>query len=488
MLMISSSIPHRIREKLFTIDHKKLSLSSRHFLMELHYEMNRYRINKNDIEHVTKMLEEVKQKVKIYLYVFSNSLIDKKYEYESALNYSMSCHDLKLMYDYAFEWNPLSFEILDSYRDFLEKISGDVILSDLLNKKAIFLNNSLIQTNDQKPKIKSKSEKLQKSDKPQNNFDFEFTERLKIQKLLDKVSHFTFKITTLFVLILFFKFLFPYYNYNDFITKKFLPPMEYFNMTHSPSFFKISFLSWFISKYFEQYGQKSTPVKIVNNFGGLNNMIIYLSNLNCYTDKKPIFDYSLEKTIELKTNFYTIFSENSLSLSSKANNFENLARIEHRLHEIFDDMEVLIDRYEMCAKDMRSKSIFSQIKTEFFISLILLIIFSYIVLVSNKKEIMKAIEVFSGIEMSTLEEFRSKLFIQFNQNSFGYPSQEIDNDGALDLEEIEENDNNNLNQNFDLSDLSGKPKFFCLTLTWEIHLHSLPWFGFCFSFDMLLLL
>ena len=70
MLMISSSIPHRIREKLFTIDHKKLSLSSRHFLMELHYEMNRYRINKNDIEHVTKMLEEVKQKVKIYLYVF----------------------------------------------------------------------------------------------------------------------------------------------------------------------------------------------------------------------------------------------------------------------------------------------------------------------------------------------------------------------------------------------------------------------------------
>lgn len=448
MLMISSSIPHRIREKLFQIDIKKLSISAKYFLCELQYEMNKYRLSEIDIFERISFLQNEKLKTKIALYAFSNSLCDSqyfKYKYNLIVNFALMSHRFKQMCNYSVSSTPLSQDLLFMFSDYLYKCAGDHVLINKINEKVQNLKGSLIQTGEMKPEVIVSSNTLGYESDSQD----EFSKKIMNQKALDSTSDTSlmcFKFLSLCIIVdLFFPpmTMYKYTNSIEFI------PDAFFNYMHSPSFFKSYYtivnIEWFLNSMNYTLGNNSLPSKY--EWIGYHILAQYLNVAKCPKDNQRVINVESSELINFKEKFYNFCSKLFIQTKDDPYYWKALQDGHQSLVYMYGLFTPLIDRYIDCASSIKMKVRTNHIVHTTIATIVLMVFVAICLLYSAKSGIRKALNVFSAIETQTLDEFRSSLYVQIHhQPSYRTEDHELNDDGALDLEEIEADD---YQQNFD---------------------------------------
>lgn len=450
MLMVHSIIPYHLRQKIKDIDIRQFKFSSKPLLCEIQYFIDKLNDSPDDVEHSIAIMEDMKQKTKIALYSFSNSLCDatlSKQRYTCALNYALLSQKLMDMAEYSLDGNPLSMELNLSFSDYLLRIGGDFIRNVRLRKQAESIKTNFIKTDDENHLNLNEKSKTEKDES-------DLEQILSYQRALDSISHLPSKIMLIIALIYGFFFLFPIVSLEYYTSISAINPDVYFNHQHAPTQFKIYFALSNIQKYINMYNFTDIcdicayirPVSI-------NNIVLYLNSIVCPIDNKPIFDGAGENVTKFPDQFINFMANQKIVYRNTSFLKDRLERsyLElNRMNLVFDS---LIDRYFQCANNLENDSNLLQYvaagATSFFVLLafILLLIFYY------NPSILKMVDVFSGIEVQTLEEFRSNLFITIHRQRSTFETEmEVDNDGALDLEEIEDDENNHFGQS-DYTDL-----------------------------------
>lgn len=454
MLLLSSSLPHNVREKLFNIDYHNLSSSLRHFLCELQYEMNKFRPNSYDIEETMMFLQVQKQRCKIILYSFLNSLCDThyyKYIYPILFNLAMNIHDFKLMCSYNFEGIPLSTEITNLYQDFLENIAGDVVQSEIMREYCEKRKISLIQTADSKPDI-FLSESVSSEVSTNRSVD----QRVYFQKSLEMT------ITTplyIFLIVIFgvvLDLFLPPLTQFRYIKSIELDPDLYFDYTHSPSFFKAYFTELNIESFLNSIGQTQGNKSLFRNYPvvSFHTFTQYLNSVICPIDREPVFDAQSQHLINFKNSFYNLCSRTYVTTTENHSYYETLHEAHHSINEMFKNFENITERYEKCSSSIKINLKTNSIRENLLGAAGVLLVAGISIILIPRQYIKKMISTFKGIEISTLEELRTSLYVQIHRSKNAQTdSTDLDNDGILELEELEVDDGNPLFNDNDYSDL-----------------------------------
>ena len=169
----------------------------------------------------------------------------------------------------------------------------------------------------------------------------------------------------------------------------------------------------------------------------------YLSSFTCKIDNKPIIDIEKYDFNKFNNNYYNILSKRLILSKFDPNNFENLKQSHLEFEKLSGIIEYISDRYCHCALLMKTDKPVFRIIVPFFITLTSVSLFCFCNVFLTRRYLQTIVKILEGIETSTIEEFRSNLYIQINtmNKSGNFNDIDVDNDGALDLEELEDNYN-----------------------------------------------
>lgn len=449
VLYMSSTIPRRIREKLFQIDKRNLSFLSRPFLLELQFEMNKLMINHDDIETVTNLLDEENQMTKIALYAFTNSICDshfKKSKMPTLINYAMQAHRFELIANYAIEGNPQSTEILNMYRDFISKYSGNFLMSEKISAQSSKSNYQLIQM--------QPSDTLDFDKKPPtNNADISMS--LSRQKALDIIPVYPLQFVKIIGAIMVISLIFPIFTTMKFVESSSFVPYKYFANEHSPSFFMLSLSLDIVDMFFVSFndtlfGRSETLLEVPYIF--YTTVQQYIEKFTCPIDNKPVI---INGSAELVDEFYDMVSIKYLRYTTDPNGWLVLRQVHERIEKIHNHLLPIIERYNNCAQNMPNYPNLTDVWIFLCIDIFLVLALIIVTPILVYRYMKKIIAVLEGIELATIEEFRSNLYVQISKSkrSESFNEFEIDNEGVLELEEIEADDRHYTNNRSDYTEI-----------------------------------
>lgn len=444
-LNIIGTIPHRIREKLFHVDVRKLSLASKPFLYELQYEMNKLQVNEDDVHNLTYLLEEEKQMTKIYLYAFVNSLCEMHYDdskFNTLLNFAMRSHRFKKMSEYAIEGNPRSKELMNIYRDYLTKYSGDFCRC----RQLLVQNDQTKFTLLTDPSRNGITNfKIKNPSKEKQNFDEMYSQSLSQQKALDNISLYPDTFAKWIVVVMAIYMMLPIVSVSTISSVTNFYSYDYFHQTHSPLYMKISLAITDLDNFYKYFGEEfienSTISKNLKDVY-FADVVQFLGKYMCTIDKKPIIDVLRPTNINYMKIFYKMMALKEMTSTNEDFNFRNLRYIHYFIDSFNESIQPIVIRYIRCSNYFREGPHVTWLYIMFSLIIVLYVIMAIFNVFLTKKYLNKIISVFNGIETATLEEFRSNLFIQINnvRVQSGIHRFSVDNEGALSLEELEVDD------------------------------------------------
>ncbi|EAX86871.1 hypothetical protein TVAG_020810 [Trichomonas vaginalis G3] len=366
------------------------------------------------------------------------------------------------MADYAVDGNPMSSDLLNIYSDYLMKYDGDFVTREKLTAKD--------KTKYLLIKKSSKDEGSLKLNNPQEEQkdEFENTYNLYHQKAIDILPIYPVIYMKIISTILVVMLIFPIYSTALYIRSSKFVPSDYFQNTNSPSFFKITMSLENINMFFESFNEtlitKNSSLNIVNKIS-YRSIEEYLNTFTCPIDEKPIVAGAMNQSKSFLEYYYDIMSNRLIFYSDDENGWHSLRETHCRLHTFTQLLEPVINRYFNCAKLIVNEKNSVNIKASLGVSVFFLLWLLFFVTFIPKRYLKKIITVLKGIEVATLEEFRSNLFITLNtlmsprRNNPSTEQFEVDNDGALELEELEVYENNHRNETVDINQLDTQQPF-----------------------------
>lgn len=393
-------------------------------------------------------MEDMKQKTKIALYAFSNSLCEnflEKQKFTCALNYAITAQMLMDMAEYALEGNPLSMELNLCFADYLNKVSGDFIRNVELRKQAVSIKTSFIKTDDDS----RLSMKIKSIDNISPNTTEDLQQIISHQKALDNISHLPLILITILAVFFGILFFFPDVSLNDYINNGAINPNYYFDHQHSPVHFKIYFAISTLQTYMALFNAtKNCSVCKYSYPISITTIQQYLNSITCPIDDKPIFNGASDDAPAFAEDYYFFMANKFIRYDNDTELEDYLRKSYHDLSNLTVVFDSIIDRYLMCSNDIKDEKKLLQYIIPCAVFVLFFILFIIVVYCLFVPTIYKIVHIFGSIELQTLEEFRSNLFITIHhQNSSTFEHEiEVDNDGALDLEEIEAEDNAHIGQ------------------------------------------
>lgn len=436
MLMILNNIPYRIRMKLFDIEVIDLSVSLKQSLYTILFEVNRIRTNFEDMQEAMQILENKKQRAKISLYAFVNSLIESNSNFAkevNCINFAVASLEYKAMAKYNLERNYLYTDLINSYVDYLLKIDGDYINSGKIMNSVGSIKHSLVRVNESHQILN-----FNEVEKPSNSNVNNFSEMISNQKALEIVPNWSLRLIIFTSLVLLVSNFFPLLTIKSHERERGFNNDQYFQHSHSPPFFICAYTIWNINIYLILMNN-SLDANIMKQFEipGLNNLREYLSKVQCMNDGKSVMGGIYDDPDIFSDEMYELYAYRYAQYYVSPNEiaFKNT----HQSLEICHDLFIpLIQRYVDCALSLEKDTSFKLIGTCCGVSFLFLVINVIVIFGSLGGVVNKMVKIYNGIEATTLEEFRSNLFVTIHskKSSETIPDN-IDNDGALELEEIE---------------------------------------------------
>ena len=453
LLFMLSLTPSSVRDKLFLLDPNSVSLRSRQLLCDIQHEINKINTLQEDVEEYMPFLEDYKLKAKISLYALVNALLDgdKYTKLVKAINFVLVSQTYRSIADYFIESVPQAVDIINSYADYLKKYAGDYIvywkLVDQMNriKSGKF---SLFVTNE----AQTLSDKIEDQQEEKSN---DKAQVISAQNAVDSIRSLSGDfLVFLCVLIVFILFL-PFMTKNSNLERDGFVHYEYFNYAHMPAHFMLMYTLSNIGYYYRYHdwalGEKNYTLSTVYGIHGYNYMRNYLDNINCPCDDMPVLRATSEEASHFASTFYNMTSMRYITVE-----IDDSASPPNTMHMQLEDMyiifESMTERYKMCAQQFSNQISFIFLYAIIGLAVLLFALYIYVIFRTVKFDTAGILEVLSGIESQTLEEFRSNLFVGIHAKHTKPVDEidtvdDIDNDGALELDEIEAEEVNHVGQN-----------------------------------------
>lgn len=325
-------------------------------------------------------------------------------------------------------------------------------MSDIIKKRAAQSKNILIMTTNDKAPIKIDDTE----EKVDLNEIAETSRKISMQKSIDLTPNFPLIIFVLVGMALFIDLFLPALTMSSYVASIEFNPTQYFDYHNSPPFFKAYYLDATLEAYMRSFESTlgNQSIFAATEWIGFHALMQYLNKAICPIDGKFILNSTSSDSLDLKIKFYNLFSQVHIFLESDPHAWITLHNTYDSMNNLFNLFDPIAQRYINCSDAVKINLRTNNILNNFYLTISLLILFAIVVIFLPKRYIMQMIHIFSGIEVSTLEEFRAALFLQAHSNKMiKYRSSEINQDGALDLEEIEADEGQFAYDHSDYSDL-----------------------------------
>ena len=449
ILFMLGLMPSVVREKLLTMDHFSVSSSSKQLLCDLQYEVSKINYSKTDNEYCSALLEEKKTKAKISLYAMVNAFLDgdDKQKRIKALNFAIESNKYMSLCEYCISGLPQSMDIIVSYADYLKKYAGDFIRSLRLTKHVESIKSgkySLFKTENTIP-IQDCIDYHHEDEDPDR------AQEISSQRTVKSIKSFSYYVLIVISVMLCILLYFPYLTNKSQQDRDGFTPDDYFNYTHLPSHF-MAIYSLTNSKYFYVHnnwtlGSKFNELFTKYPITGMNTLRTFLEEIKCPSDHQPILSSENAEITLFSYEFNNITSMRYLMLEVDSTPAP-IINLHNKLEYMKQSFMNVTERLDECAVQFSDELSYVGIIVTSCISVALIIVYILVIAFGSNANIRDVIDVLSSIESQTLEEYRSNLFVGIHAKSADDKANEaIDNEGALELDEIEADDVETIPQN-----------------------------------------